>query len=75
MEYYNLVPDMLKEHLVDLQMGKGIDPFDQIPTQTKSSLTRTYNQRHKSSLKKVPKGRKISILFTISTVFNVILYN
>ena len=63
MEHYNLVPDMLKEHLVDLQMGKGKDPFDQISTQTKSSLTRTYNVRHKSSLKKVPKARKVGNLF------------
>ena len=63
MEYYNLTPDIVKEHLVDLQIGKRKDPFDEIPTQIKSALTRTYNQRHKSSLKKVSKGRKAGNLF------------
>jgi len=59
MEHYHLTPDMLKEHLVDLQIkgSKEKDPFDSVPAQTKSYLTRTYNQRHKSSLtkRKAPK--------------------
>ena len=63
MEHYNLTPEIVKEHLVNLQSGKRKDLFDEIPTQIKSALTRTYNQRHKSSLKKVSKGRKAGNLF------------
>ena len=61
MEYYGLTPDMVKEHLVDLQYRSGKkdqkDPFAIVSSQTKAALTRLYNQKHKSSLKKKARGR------------------
>ncbi len=50
MDHYGLNPDMVKEHLIDLQIDKK-DPLAGVSTQTKSSLTRTYNTRHKTSIK------------------------
>ena len=60
MENYNLTPDMVKEHLVDIQYKSkkdDKDPFVDVPTQTKSALTRTYNQKHKDSLKRKAKSK------------------
>jgi len=51
MEYYNLTPEIIKEHLVDIQVCSKSDPFAGVSTQTKSLLTRTYNAKHKSSVK------------------------
>lgn len=58
MEEYELNPDMLKEHLVDIQFrGNKKDPFTGISTQTKTAVTKLYNKRHKSSLKKKVTGK------------------
>ena len=62
MENYNLTPDMVKEHLVNVQYRGGSkktmkDPFSGVSTQTKAALTRTYNQKHKDSLKKKAKSK------------------
>lgn len=59
MEHYELTPDMIKEHLVDVQFkGNKKDPYADVSTQTKTAVTRIYNQRHKSSLKKKAKGKR-----------------
>ena len=50
MDHYGLTPDMLKEHIIDLQISKR-DPLTGIPTQTKAALTKAYNSRHKTSIK------------------------
>jgi hypothetical protein len=58
METYNLNPDLLKEHLVDVQFNpKKIDYFQSVPSNIKAQITRLYNNRHKSSLKSKKKGR------------------
>lgn len=43
---YNLTPDMLKEHLIDLQMSAADpeQPYKDLPTSVKSALTRVFNQ-------------------------------
>lgn len=57
MDHYGLNPDMIKEHLIDLQIDKR-DPLSGVATQTKAALTRTYNTRHKSSVK-VKKAKRV----------------
>jgi hypothetical protein len=48
MDDLNLTNDHLKEHLLGLVMTKGIvDCFENLPTQTKSSFTRSFNKVHK----------------------------
>jgi replication factor C subunit 1 len=59
MHELNITPDILKEHLVQLQPGamKLEQDFKDLPAKLKSSLTRIYNAHYKSSLAKVKKAR------------------
>ena len=57
----NISNDLLKEHIMGLSMNKDlIGAFDDLPTQTKSAFTRTYNKTHQDPTKKtaVKKGGK-----------------
>lgn len=57
MEYYRITPELLKENLLDVQFNpKKLDLLSEIPTQTKSSLTRLYNKMHKDTLR----GKKVA---------------
>ena len=51
LDSYNLTPEIMKEHLVDIQISSSRDPFAGVSTQTKTLLTKTYNAKHKSSVK------------------------
>jgi len=53
LDHYRFDLEMAKEYLPDLQLAAARirDPFAEVSTQTKSSLTRTFNSRHKSSVK------------------------
>ena len=59
MHEFNITPDILKEHLVQLQPGalKLEQDFKDLPAKLKASLTRIYNAHYKSSLAKVKKAR------------------
>ena len=63
MNDFNITPDMLKEHLTQLQPGtfKLEQDFKDLPAKLKSSLTRIYNANYKSSLSNVKKtkGEKV----------------
>lgn len=72
MDHYGLNPDMVKDHLMDLQIDKK-DPLSGVSTQTKSSLTRTYNTRHKSSIKTKKPKRVIGKLdYEITLIWQVV---
>ena len=51
LDYYNISPDIIKEHLADVPFPPCKDPLSAVPTQIKTALTRTYNAKHKSSVK------------------------
>lgn len=54
---YNLNPDFLKEHLVDLQFNPTkVDLFKSVETKTKTNLTRKYNLHHKGTFKDTVKA-------------------
>lgn len=47
MEEYRLTPELIKEHLLDVQYNpKKLDLLAAISSQTKAKLTREYNRRH-----------------------------
>jgi len=59
MEHYQITPELLKENLVDIQYNpKKLDLLHEIPTQTKSSLTRLYNKLHKDYFRGKKGGKK-----------------
>lgn len=61
MEHYQITPELLKEHLVDVQFNpKKLDLLHTIPTQTKTSLTRLYNKLHKDTFRGKKTGVKKS---------------
>jgi hypothetical protein len=52
MEEYRLTPEMIKDHLLDVQYNpKKLDMMASISSQTKAKLTKEYNKRHETSLK------------------------
>lgn len=52
MEHYQITPELFKENLVDIQYNpKKLDLLHQIPTATKTSLTRQYNKLHKDTFR------------------------
>jgi hypothetical protein len=52
MEEYRLTPEMIKDHLQDVQYNpKKLDLMASISTHIKEKLTREYNKRHETSLK------------------------
>ena len=59
MHQYNISPEVLKEHLISLQFATHTveTEFKNIPTKTKTSLTKAYNSHYKSSLQKVKKKK------------------
>lgn len=70
MDEYNLTPDVIKEHLTDLQLNAKKDPLEGVTAQTKALLTRTYNQRHKSSIKAIKTKKNIGADGAVSKRFN-----
>lgn len=46
----------MKEHLANAQYPNGSDPFVDLETQVKASLTRTYNNRFKDTIR----GKKVA---------------
>ena len=66
LENYNLDPVSAKEILSEVQFTRGgkVDAFAKIPTATKTSLTKKFNSKHKSTFKaakkKVKKGEELS---------------
>jgi len=52
MENYCITPEILKEHLVVLNMNKTIEErLKNIPTAVKTALTKAYNKRFKDDVK------------------------
>lgn len=60
MDHYGLELDVVKEHLPDIQLINASlkDPLAGVSTQTKAALTRTFNSRHKTSIK-AKKSKKV----------------
>ena len=46
MENYNLAPANISEHLESLQLPSNQNLLKDVPTQTKTKLTKTYNKIH-----------------------------
>lgn len=61
MANYNISPDFLKDILQELQYNPyNKDLFIGITKNTKATLTRLYNQTHKTSIKKCKNKRRDS---------------
>lgn len=64
MENYNLTPEIIKEHLLDLQFNpKKLDLMAKISANIKGKLTRMYNKKHETSLKakKTKQGKSVEV--------------
>lgn len=69
MELYDLNPDFLKEHLVEVQFNpKKLDLLAKVQPKTKVALTKAYNKRHLDSLKGVKVNKKNAGFFKFNTV-------
>lgn len=62
LEAYNLTPDHIKEHLIQLQLDSATreEEFKSLPTQVKTALTRVYNASR--AVTQQSKGRKKQLL-------------
>lgn len=49
MEFYNLTPTHISEHLQSLQFGERQDLLKNIPAPLKTKLTKTYNKHHENT--------------------------
>ncbi|KAL4431684.1 hypothetical protein ABPG74_017313 [Tetrahymena malaccensis] len=59
LEYYNIKPQHLKEHLNDLQYPKQ-DYYGVVPSDVKTKLTKEYNKRYSDSSNKIKIQKKQS---------------
>ena len=59
LEYHGLTLDILKEVLPDVQYPSIKDALVGLSTQTKTLLTKTYNEKHKQSIKATKSKKKI----------------
>ena len=62
LEAYNLTPEHLKDHLIQLQLDSTVreEEFKSLPTQVKTALTRVYNANR--AITQQSKGRKKQLL-------------
>lgn len=59
MDDLGITNDHLKEHLLELNMDKNVSKkFDELPTATKSSFTRSFNKSHQTAGTKTAGGKK-----------------
>jgi len=58
LDHYNLTPEIIKEHLTDLNPRK-VDALVDVSSSAKSMLTRSFNQHHKTSIKNKKPKRQI----------------
>lgn len=59
MDNYGLTPELIKDHLLDLQFNpRKLDLMAKVPAKTKGNLTRMWNKRHETSLK-IKKAKQI----------------
>jgi replication factor C subunit 1 len=60
MSSYKINPEMLKEHLIQLQFGSTTceEEFRNVPNKDKCALTKLYNIMYKSSIEKIRKKRE-----------------
>ena len=63
MHLYNINPEMLKDHLINLQFGSLTcqEEYKAIPIKNKTFLGKLYNSLYKSSLQKVRKRKEREI--------------
>lgn len=60
MDHYSITPDIIKEHLADVPFPPCKDPLSAVPTQIKSALTKSYNAKHKNTIKATKSKKGVS---------------
>lgn len=63
MHMYKITPDMLREHLIELQFGTTTceEEYKHIPAKEKANLVKMYNTMFKSSIEKIRKKKEKEI--------------
>ena len=57
MDHYNISPAILADHITSLQSAGRENLLKDVPTQTKTKLTKTYNKHHEMARLKKTKGK------------------